>query len=78
MKFGCGGCDKRWGGLKSAHCAKCHRTFTTVLAFDTHQRTLGRPPECKDPSTVGLVLVEWRDAYRFMSPEEEKDSVEVP
>lgn len=70
MTFGCGGCDKQWGGLKAAHCARCHLTFTTPLAFDAHQKNLS----CLDPSSAGLVYVEWRDAYRFMTPEEERDS----
>ena len=35
--FSCGGCDHRWTGLKIAHCAACHSTFTTVQAFDRHR-----------------------------------------
>lgn len=48
----------RWRGLKTAHCAACGETFTTVAAFDKHRagsHTLDR--DCLDPATVGLVDV---------------------
>lgn len=31
------GCGARWGGLKTCHCVRCHRTFTGLTAFDQHQ-----------------------------------------
>lgn len=74
MKATCRDCGKEWGGFKAAHCTVCHLTFATVLAFDSHQRTLGRPPECKDPSSVGLVYSPSRNAYRFMNVKEENDA----
>jgi len=54
---GCGRCPNRWGGLKTAHCSACHRTFTGLTAFDKHRE--GSHPNstrhCVDPETVGLV-----------------------
>lgn len=32
----CGGCEARWGGRRTCHCATCHRTFTGLTAFDHH------------------------------------------
>lgn len=44
-------CGKRWGGSKTAHCSRCHETFTTPSNFDKHQRDR----VCLDPALVGLV-----------------------
>jgi len=54
-------CGAWWTGNRTAHCGgpKCHRTFSSMTAFDRHQRT--RPEggvECLDPATAGLVPVE--------------------
>jgi hypothetical protein len=57
-KAGTGSCARRparWGGLKTAHCAACHETFTTVTAFDRHRRGLPDDRHCVDPLSVGLV-----------------------
>jgi len=35
---GCNGCVNRWGGHGTCHCAKCHRTFTGLTAFDKHRK----------------------------------------
>lgn len=43
----CGGCPTRWWGLNMAHCARCHRTFSTVTGFDLH-KVNGR---CIDPAS---------------------------
>ncbi len=55
----CRHCDTTWTGLRIAHCAKCHRTFTTPANFDKHRagsRTLSVVAgECHDPSLNGLV-----------------------
>jgi hypothetical protein len=48
----CPRCPATWTGLSMAHCAACHRTFSTVGNFDRH-----RPGECLDPATVGLSVV---------------------
>jgi hypothetical protein len=49
----CARCHVRWGGLKTAHCAACHQTFTAITAFDKHRS--GSHSEdtrrCLDPRT---------------------------
>jgi hypothetical protein len=53
----CTQCGAGWGGLKTAHCAGCHQTFTAITAFDKH-RTGSHPNatrQCLDPATVGLI-----------------------
>jgi hypothetical protein len=53
---GCSNCYSRWGGLKTAHCSACHKTFTTPWAFDKHRdgsHVTGR--FCREPEAVGLV-----------------------
>lgn len=77
MRVQCGGCSKDWGGLSPAHCSACHLTFVTVNAFDKHSCLKRYGVQCLDPSTVGLVYDKVKDLYRFMSPDEEKDSVGV-
>lgn len=63
-------CGARWSGYTTAHCTKCHRTFTGLDAFDAHKPLDG----CKDPESIGMVLAEGRayDAWRL--PEKEADS----
>jgi hypothetical protein len=53
----CGKCAARWGGLTTAHCSACHRTFTTVANFDRHRAGSHAPGirHCLDPATVGFV-----------------------
>ena len=54
---GCPRCEARWGGLKTAHCAACHNTFTTVGNFDRH-RTGDHSKStrhCLPPTDVGLI-----------------------
>lgn len=46
--FGCSGCENRWTGLNSAHCAGCHHSFTSVAAFDLHRRG----DKCLEPATI--------------------------
>ena len=36
-EFGCGTCPARWGGTSTAHCSRCHLTFSGVTGFDFHQ-----------------------------------------
>jgi hypothetical protein len=33
----CGGCDATWTAAAACHCARCHRTFTGLTAFDAHR-----------------------------------------
>lgn len=76
MKVTCGGCSRVWGGIRAAHCSRCHLTFSSATAFDIHQmwRTT---PECKDPAVCGMVYDKDKDLYRFMNPGEEKDSADT-
>ncbi len=57
-EFMCPRCQAAWNGLKTCHCAACHRTFTAITAFDKHRRGTYEPDtrHCVDPQTVGLVL----------------------
>ena len=41
-------CGARWSGTAKAHCAGCHRTFSTNGVFDRHRRNLS----CLDPDTA--------------------------
>jgi hypothetical protein len=55
----CANCGEEWTGLAVAHCPTCHRTFTTVSAFDKH-RTGSHTDDtrhCLDPATAGLIKV---------------------
>lgn len=49
-------CGAQWiqHGNRTGHCAECHRTFTSLAAFDAHQRMLDRAPwqECVDPASL--------------------------
>lgn len=53
----CPRCNLRWGGLKTAHCAACHETFTTVSTFDKHRAGshASGTRHCLPPAEVGLV-----------------------
>ena len=58
-QFGCGKCVARWGGQSTSHCSGCHRTFSSLSAFDKH-RTGSHPEEkraCLDPNAAGLALL---------------------
>ena len=57
--FGCGGCESRWGGLKTVHCPRkgCHRTFTSIRVCERHEKGSHKEGRyCVDPASVGLVL----------------------
>lgn len=53
----CPHCDNQWSGLFSCHCggtAGCHRSFTSVTAFDKHRtgsHAYGTR-HCVDPATL--------------------------
>lgn len=55
--YGCGRCSNRWGGLNTAHCPRCHQTFTGLTAFDKHRdgNHAHGTRHCVDPAKVGLV-----------------------
>lgn len=48
----CGGCDRNWTGIAEAHCAACHRHFTTTTAFDKHRQGTDDNRYCADPATL--------------------------
>lgn len=52
--YGCPRCDKRWGGLNTAHCGACHRTFSGITAFDKHRggSHARDTRHCLDPETT--------------------------
>lgn len=51
-------CGASWTGTRTAHCGGCCLTFSSLTAFDAHQRG-GRPGQiCRKPDEVGLVPVE--------------------
>ena len=52
----CGGCDARWSGYRTSHCAACHLTLSGVRAFDMHRQG-GR---CLRPWAMGMVAVPGR------------------
>lgn len=58
----CAPCGATWGGLRIAHCAACHRTFTTPANFDRHRAGRRLPSNvvvgtgtCARPVDIGLV-----------------------
>lgn len=51
----CNGCTSRWGGLSTAHCTGCHRTFSGINAWEKHRagsHTTIKGRYCVDPETV--------------------------
>lgn len=69
-------CGKSWTGLKMAHCASCHETFSTVTTFDLHRvgyvdsRHCLVMPALRD--SVGL----WQNEYGTWFAEGERDVTE--
>lgn len=53
----CPRCPSWWTGTRSGHCTACHRTFTSIAAFDKHRSGSHAKStrHCVDPETVGLV-----------------------
>ena len=41
-------CGKSWGGLNTAHCTGCCRTFSGLGTFDMHRRG----GKCLNPETI--------------------------
>jgi hypothetical protein len=46
-----GQCGLWWTGNERSHASCCHRTFSSLSAFEAHRRGL----RCNDPATVGLI-----------------------
>lgn len=55
ITYSCGGCDVRWRGVRTCHCAACHRSFGSVYLFDKHRRS----SHCIAPET-------WDDDSRLV------------
>lgn len=55
-----GKCGASWTGAGRAHCGGCHETFSSLSAFDSHQRGEHVPAGqlCADPEDVGLIQIE--------------------
>ncbi len=50
----CPRCRARWVqvGDRTGHCSGCHRTFSSVLAFDAHRQTVDERRACVDPARL--------------------------
>jgi hypothetical protein len=50
----CIDCGRRWAARSEAHCAVCHRHFTSPTAFDLHLSTSrdGETVTHRDPATL--------------------------
>ena len=50
----CTTCGRRWTSPREAHCAVCHRHFTSYAPFDIHLLTSrdGETVEHREPATV--------------------------
>ncbi|ELP67711.1 hypothetical protein STRTUCAR8_08608 [Streptomyces turgidiscabies Car8] len=46
-----GACGQWWTGNERSHASCCHRTFSSLSAFDKHRKG----GTCNSPDTVGLV-----------------------
>lgn len=44
----CRDCDRIWTGTAQAHCATCHRHFSTTSGFDLHLSSKG----CSEPYAI--------------------------
>lgn len=49
-----GECGLWWTGAERSHASCCHRTFSSLSAFDLHRKGL----RCNDPAEIGLVARE--------------------
>lgn len=49
-----GECGSWWTGAERSHASCCHRTFSSLSAFDQHRKGL----RCNNPEDVGLVARE--------------------
>lgn len=58
---GCDGWEQR--GEQTSHCANCHQTFTSLIAFDAHQAVL--PDRTQERS--GVLCVPADQDERFVA-----------
>jgi hypothetical protein len=63
----CAKCQTSFQGSKTSHCCGCHETFSSITAFDKHQRPSGAEELCKSPELVGLVRHSrtWGEVWGF-------------
>lgn len=48
----CGKCGEKWSGVRVCHCGGCHETFSSLSAFDAHQRGTTPGQLCKKPEEM--------------------------
>lgn len=62
-----GECKRWWTGAERSHASCCHRTFSSLSAFDLHRKG-GR---CNDPAEMGLVVRErpYGELWGWPAPE---------
>lgn len=48
----CNGCPNTWTAGGAAHCAACHRLFSTPRLFDLHRSARGERGACLDPAEI--------------------------
>lgn len=58
----CSGCDRKWTGVRQAHCSGCHEHFSSPFTFDAHQKR----GKCLTPARVrvggrSLVQKQYKD-----------------
>jgi hypothetical protein len=65
-----GVCGSVWSGAGAAHCGACHVTFSSLTAFDRHQRAADGRLVCVAPAEVGLVGAErpWGVLWSLPAP----------
>ncbi len=49
--YPCLKCGRVWTGHGACHCGECHRTFSSLSAFDKHRIAFA----CAEPATRGLI-----------------------
>ena len=72
----CRGCGLWWSGTNTAHCSRCHQTFTTVWGFDAHRIGGDDDRVCVNPALIRdggepLRLVERGGAQAWARPIDE-------
>jgi hypothetical protein len=62
-----GECQRWWTGSERSHASCCHRTFSSLSAFDAHRKG-GR---CNNPEDVGLIArpKPYGDLWGWPAPE---------
>lgn len=76
LPHSCGGCANRWAGNNTCHCgSRCHQTFSSPRAFDSHRIGRGtREGQCADPAEVGLIQLQ-RTGYEVWGYPADEEAV---